>query len=199
MIRAAPCAIWAGATPLVLGAGLLALAAQATIPLPATAVPLTLQSLAVLIVGGVLGPRRGALSLCLYLCLGGLGAPVFSGASGGPDVLFGPHMGYLAGFPLAAFLAGHFSRHTSSVWRLALLLFLATVPMLLLGAAWLERSGALAWNAAWNKGIEPLLPGAALKALIAAGLISAWRRRPTVLRRARRPWRAQSKSSPRDR
>jgi biotin transport system substrate-specific component len=92
----------------VLGAALVAAAAQIAVPLPGTPVPMTLQPLAVLLVGGLLGARLGATSMALYLALGIAGLPVFT-----PTVplvgiarLLGPTGGYLLAYPVAAFVVG---------------------------------------------------------------------------------------------
>src|SRR5438094_594359 len=89
------------------GVALVALAAQIAIPVPGTPVPMTLQPLAVLLVGGLLGPRLGAGSLLLYLALGAAGLPVFT-PYGLPGVgrLFGPTGGYLLAYPIAAYAVG---------------------------------------------------------------------------------------------
>jgi len=92
----------------VLGAVVVAAAAQVSIPLPGTPVPMTLQPMAVLLVGGLLGARLGALSMILYLAMGAAGLPVFT-----PTVpiygiarLFGPTGGYLLAYPVAAWAVG---------------------------------------------------------------------------------------------
>jgi len=92
----------------VLGTALVTLAAQISVPLPGTPVPMTLQPLAVLLVGGLLGARLGAASMVLYLALGIAGLPVFT-----PTVpllgiarLLGPTGGYLLAYPVAAFAVG---------------------------------------------------------------------------------------------
>lgn len=69
-------------------------------------VPITLQTFGVLLAGTVLGARRGALAVLLYLALGAIGLPVFSGGSAGLAPFAGPSAGYLVAFPFAAFLAG---------------------------------------------------------------------------------------------
>jgi biotin transport system substrate-specific component len=92
---------------LVIGGSLfVALAAQVTIPLPLSPVPITGQTLAVLLTGAVLGSRRGSLSVLLYLAQGTAGLPVFAGWTGGPARLMGLTGGYLVGFVLGAFVAG---------------------------------------------------------------------------------------------
>src|SRR5437899_13089304 len=95
------------AAAVVLGALLVAAAAQVAIPLPGTPVPMTLQPLAVLLVGGLLGRWLGASSLLLYLALGAAGLPVFTPV-GLPGVarLFGPTGGYLLAYPVAASAVG---------------------------------------------------------------------------------------------
>ena len=95
------------AIAVVLGAALVALSAQVAIPVPLSPVPFTLQALAVLIVGGVLGPAAGAASLALYLAAGILGMPVFAGGTAGIARLLGPTGGYLLAFPVAAAVTGH--------------------------------------------------------------------------------------------
>ena len=91
----------------VLGAALVAAAAQVTGVLPGTPVPFTLQPLAVLIVGGLLGPSLGASSLILYLLLGAAGLPVFTPIGlPGAARLIGPTGGYLLAYPVAAFAVG---------------------------------------------------------------------------------------------
>jgi len=89
------------------GALAVALASQVAVPLPGTPVPMTLAPLAVVLVGGLLGPRTGAASLALYLVLGALGLPVFTplGALGVARLL-GPTGGYLLAYPVAAALTG---------------------------------------------------------------------------------------------
>ncbi len=91
----------------VLGAATVALAAQVAVPLPFTPVPMTLQPLAVLVVGGLLGVRLGAAALALYVALGALGLPVFTPVGPpGAARLLGPTGGYLLAYPVAAAVTG---------------------------------------------------------------------------------------------
>jgi biotin transport system substrate-specific component len=84
-----------------------AAAAQVSVPLPGTTVPMTLQPLAVLVVGGLLGARFGALSLVAYLAMGVAGLPVFTpGGLPGAARLFGPTGGFLLAYPVAAAVTG---------------------------------------------------------------------------------------------
>ena len=84
------------------GTVIVSLSAQVAVPLPFTPVPLTLQGLAVLLVGGLFGAAAGAGALVLYLTAGAFGAPVFAMGTSGLSRLFGPDGGYLLAFPLAA-------------------------------------------------------------------------------------------------
>src|SRR5882762_6051099 len=106
----------------ILGAAFVAAAAQVSVPLPGTPVPMTLQPLAVLLVGGLLGARLGAMSMVLYLALGIAGLPVFT-----PTVpllgiarLLGPTGGYLLAYPVAAFAVGALVREGRDWRRVAL-------------------------------------------------------------------------------
>ena len=77
------------------------------IPLPFTPVPITLQTLMVLLSGAMLGPVYGALSMIVYLLLGAIGLPVFAGGGSGVAALLGPSGGYLFSYPIAAFVIGY--------------------------------------------------------------------------------------------
>jgi len=92
----------------VLGAIVVAAAAQVSVPLPGTPVPMTLQPMAVLLVGGLLGARLGAFSMILYLAMGAAGLPVFTPTVPliGVARLFGPTGGYLLAYPVAAWAVG---------------------------------------------------------------------------------------------
>lgn len=107
-----------------LSAVAVAVAAQLSVPLPGTPVPLTLQPLAVLVVGGLLGPALGASSLILYLALGAAGLPVFT-PFGAPGLarLLGPTGGYLLAYPVAAFAVGRLVGDGRRVGRVALAAF----------------------------------------------------------------------------
>ena len=106
----------------VSGALLVTLAAQVSVPLPGTPVPMTLQPMAVLLVGGLLGAPLGALSMILYLAMGAAGLPVFTPSPvllPGVARLFGPTGGYLLAYPVAAWAVGAVITDGSRVWRVA--------------------------------------------------------------------------------
>ena len=158
----------------VLFAALTAVAARVAVPLPGTVVPFTLQVVAVLLAGFLLGPRDGAASQALYLAAGAAGLPVFA-AGGGAAYLAGPTGGYLLAFPVAAAIAGASASHGPGAWRLALGGAIAIAVIHTGGAGWLAilfDSGA-----ATRSGVLPFLVGDALKLTLAV-LVSSRLREP---------------------
>jgi len=125
------------AVAVVLGVALVTLAAQVSVPLPGTPVPMTLQPLAVLLVGGLLGPRLGALSMISYLALGAMGLPVFTPTVPlvGVARLMGPTGGYLLAYPIAAFAVGALVGDGTRTGRIALAVLTGLVLIHLGGLA----------------------------------------------------------------
>jgi biotin transport system substrate-specific component len=168
----------------VAATGLMAVCAHISLPLPFTLVPLTLQTFAVILIGMVLGPVAGFSSMVLYLAEGAAGLPVFSPhGPGGVAQLIGPTAGFLFSYPLVAALAGFFSRKlrlTNSNFRNAILAgTVASVPLFLMGAAWLAHFSHLSAGAAWHLGAAPFIPGEIVKVTAAAGIFSSierWRK-----------------------
>ena len=154
----------------VAGAVLVALSAQASVPVPGSPVPITFQVPAVLIVGGLLGPALGSTSLALYLVLGAAGLPVFA-PYGLPGVarLFGPTGGYLLALPLAAAVAGIGARAPRHWGRLALGLVAGALLIHAGGIAQLAVLGG-DLSTALRLGSLPVLAGDVAK-LLAAGLV----------------------------
>lgn len=158
---------------LVLGASLvIALSAQVAIQLPFSPVPITGQTMAVLLVGALLGSRRGALAVLAYIAEGLAGLPVFAGGAAGLTRLFGPTGGYLVGFVAAAFLVGWLAERG---WdrRFGTTLAAMTLGNLVIygvGAVWLAVFvGGV--SRAWSLGVVPFLPGDAIKIVLAAVLL----------------------------
>ena len=147
-----------------------AAAAQVVVPVPLNPVPMTLQPLAVLVVGGLLGPASGAIALVLYLALGMLGMPVFAGGSAGFVHVLGPTGGYLLAFPAAAAIAGYATRGNGGVLRTLLFCALGMVVIHLGGTAHLALLGGNA-AAALRIGFVPFLTGDLLKVGLAAAVI----------------------------
>lgn len=155
----------------------IALLAQVALPLAFSPVPITGQTLGVLLAGLLLGSRRGTLSVLTYLVQGILGLPVFAGGSAGPGTLVGPTGGYLAGFVVAAFLVGLLAEREwdRSYPRTLLAMALGTLVIYALGVAWLALYvGDL--GRALTGGLWPFIPGDLVKIGLAAALLpTGWR------------------------
>lgn len=82
------------------------------------AVPITAQSMGIMLAGAILGSKRGALSVLLFLALVAIGLPLLSGGRGGLGVFAGPSVGYLIGFPVAAWLVGRLTEKVGRPYRL---------------------------------------------------------------------------------
>lgn len=150
-----------------------ATAAGAYIVIPVPPVPITLQTLFLLISAGLLGGRLGALSQVVYLALGLIGLPVFAGGKAGVGVLFGPTGGYLIGFVAAAYVIGTLIEKGGnlSFLKLALYMVIGTVVVYVFGVAHLSLVGRLSVQKAVSVGVIPFLIGDAFKVLIAAMLV----------------------------
>ncbi|MCX8032408.1 MAG: biotin transporter BioY [Thermoleophilia bacterium] len=181
---------WALGIAIVL-AGVGLLAASAWLSVPFYPVPMTMQTLAVLLVGGLLGPRMGAATVATYLMAGLAGAPVFHNGTFGPAILFGPTGGYLVGFVPAAALMGWFaqrSRQTTGIREFAFLgvgAVLAEVVIYAVGVPWLSvYVGSI--GKALQVGMAPFVLGDLLKMAVAIGALrlgTGVRRRKNMLPR----------------
>lgn len=163
---------------LLFGTGVLALASQISVPM--VPVPITLQTLAITMIGVLYGWRLGALTVLAWLGEAMMGLPVLAGGSGGLAPFVGPTAGYLAAFPIIAALAGYLANKGwtgSHVVRSFLAHLSANLLCLAIGGAWLgyligaEKGLAL--------GVTPFILGAVLKSALAAALLMALARRNT--------------------
>ncbi|HEY1702505.1 MAG TPA: biotin transporter BioY [Trebonia sp.] len=163
----------------VLGAAaLIALAARVSIPIPGTPVPITGQTFAVLLTAAALGPARGIAAQLVYILAGVVGMPVFAGAAHGTAVVFGASGGYLVAYPLAALIVGYFARRGAdrSVLRTLAVYAVASAVIYAIGTLWLCVDTGMSASAGIAAGVTPFLPGDAVKALLAAGLLpAAWK------------------------
>ena len=148
--------------------------AWASIRLPITPVPITLQVFFVLLSGAVLGGRLGALSQVMYILLGISGLPVFAGGASGPGVLVGPTGGYLFGFIAGAYVTGWVGHSFSptSFRKLILATLLGLCPIYLMGVIWLWFWLKSTPMSVLIAGILPFLPGDIIKAVISAYVAS---------------------------
>jgi biotin transport system substrate-specific component len=165
---------------LVVGASLfVALCARISIPLWFTPVPLTVQNFGVLLVGLLLGSRRGFAALILYLAEGAMGMPVFSPSSVGlmgVAQIFGPTGGYLLAYPFVAGLAGFiFERGTKSFARGAIAGLLAETVLFAGGVSWLYVATHSLAKAAYL-GLYWFVAAEVLKVMVAAAVATRWGR-----------------------
>jgi biotin transport system substrate-specific component len=177
LAEALPAAWTRTGVTILLGTALTVLAAQVSIPVPGSPVPITGQTFAVLLTAAALGPYRGVASQGLYLLLGLVGLPVFAGATGGSHVVFGASGGYLIGFIVAAAIVGAGARRGAdrSPVRTLLLYALASVVIYAIGTTWLCLDTGMTASAGIAAGVTPFIPGDVGKALLAAGLLpGAW-------------------------
>lgn len=161
--------------------GLMAICAHVSLPLFFTPVPLTLQTLGVLLTGFLLGPSLAFSAMLLYLAEGAIGLPVFSPAGpGGMAQLLGATGGYLLSYPFAAAIAGFIvrafgaqrSRFAAAITAGAT----GTLLTLVMGGLWIAHLWHANWQASATLGVAPFLPGEVIKIIAAAGAFTAMHR-----------------------
>lgn len=151
----------------------IALCAQIAIPLPFTAVPLTFQTLGVLLTGAALGSRKGGIALLLYLSYGALGAPVFAAGTGGMIKLTGFTAGYLWAFPIAAYITGWLCEkgYDRSFKTSIISMIPGSLIIYLFGVLWLAFLTQQNIQTAINQGMTPFITGDITKILLAGTLL----------------------------
>ncbi len=155
------------------------LSAFVRIPLPFTPVPLTLQTFFVLLSGAFLGLRLGAFTQILYILLGIIGVPVFTGTLTGLLYLSGPTAGYLFGFIAAAVFTASFVKYAKGNLLAVIFIFcFADMLLLFCGATWLKLSLQISWVKSIFIGFIPFLLGDIIKASLAALLF--WKLRTRI-------------------
>lgn len=162
---------------LVVGASMfIALMAQLTFYLPFSPVPITGQTLAVLLVGALLGGARGSMAVLTYLAEGASGLPVFAGGHAGAAVIAGPTGGYLLGFVVAAYAVGWLAERgwDRRMVTTLLAMLIGNVLIYLSGLTWLSQF--IGWEKVLPAGLYPFIPGDVVKIIFAALLLpSGWK------------------------
>ncbi|MEU4092949.1 biotin transporter BioY [Streptomyces sp. NPDC026673] len=157
------------------GAVLTGLAAQLSVPVPGSPVPVTGQTFAALLVGTALGARRGFLALALYAVAGVAGMPWFAEGSSGAAA---PSFGYIIGMMLASAVVGALARRGAdrSVWRMAGVMVVGSAVVYAVGVPYLALAAHWTPGKAIAFGLTPYLIGDALKAALAMGVLpAAWK------------------------
>ncbi|CAN2221972.1 BioY Uncharacterized conserved protein [Candidatus Nanopelagicaceae bacterium] len=165
------------------GIGFISLLAQISLPVPGSPVPVTGQTLAVLLIGTTYGARLGFITFATYLLAGIAGAPIFApsatSANHGLDRLVGATGGYLIGMLVASLLLGYLAdRKADQKFRTSFpALLLGDLVIFTFGLAWLHASLDMTWAATFKAGFTPFILGEALKiAITATSLPLVWRK-----------------------
>jgi biotin transport system substrate-specific component len=153
-------------------------------------VPITAQTLGVMLAGSILGARRGFLALLLFLVLVAVGLPVLPGGGGGLAVFTGPTAGYLFSWPIGAFVVGLLTERFWTHYNLATGLLANVVGGILvvyaIGVPVLKLVTGLPWSTALWSGAAVFIPGDLVKAVIAAAIAVQVRRSYPVIERPTR-------------
>ncbi|MCV9940124.1 biotin transporter BioY [Boseaceae bacterium BT-24-1] len=173
-LQARPAFVQLGAV--VLGTLVLAIASQISVPM--LPVPMTMQTLAVILIGALYGWRLGALTIVAWLGEAALGLPVLANGAAGPAPFMGPTAGYLASFPFVAMLVGWLAERgwngSRPAWAFVSML-LGHALCLLLGAAWLAT--LIGPEKAVLAGVVPFLLGTLVKSGLGTAILMAFSRR----------------------
>jgi len=144
------------------------------ITLPLIGVPITAQSLGVMLAGGILGARRGALAMVLFLVLVAVGLPLLSGGRGGFAVFLGPSGGFLVGWIVAAFVVGltieRLWTRLGHVNAFIACVFGGIIVLYAIGIPWIAFAAEISIVQAFV-GSMPFIPGDLIKAVIASAVI----------------------------
>lgn len=156
----------------ITGSILIALSAKVAFPVPFSPVPVTGQTFAVLLMGALLGSRRGVLAVLAYMAEGISGLPVFTGAGAGFVYLLGPTGGYIAGFAAAAGITGLLAEKgwDRNIFTTAAAMAAGSAAIYLFGVLWLSL---YAGGKAVSLGLIPFIPGDIVKIALAALILPA--------------------------
>ena len=136
--------------------------------LPIGPVPISLATFGVLLAAYMTGPIKSATSCLIYLAVGTIGLPVFSGFQGGFAKLAGPTGGYLLGYLFLALIAGWFIDHFyNKIWMQLIGMILGTIVLYGIGTLWLAHVAVLTFSEALAAGVLPFIPGDLVKMVVA--------------------------------
>lgn len=155
---------------------LICIAAPLTVPVGV--VPVSLATLAVYLAGALLGARRGTMAVALYILIGMIGLPVFSGFGAGLQKLAGPTGGYLAGYLICAAVVGFAAdRRLGRGWILSVSMIAGTALCYGAGTAWFMFQTQLGFAESLANCVIPFLPGDVIKIIIASAAVPVLKRK----------------------
>jgi biotin transport system substrate-specific component len=154
-------------------AALTAVLGLISIPLPFSPVPVSGQSLGIMLAGSILTVRQAAFSVLTFVLIGAVGVPVFSGMTGGLGIVLGPRGGYYLGFLVGSIVIALLVRQNGSFWRLAIANLIGGILVVyLFGVMWLSVVTGMSLEKAVIAGALPFIPGDLFK-VFAASFIGA--------------------------
>ncbi len=149
-------------------AALIAVLGLVSIPLPISPVPVTGQSLGIMLAGSILTPRQAGFSVLTFLLIGAVGVPVFAGLTGGIGILVGPRGGYLLGFLVGAIVVALLKGTKINTWRLGIANLVGGILVVYsLGVLWLNFVTGMGLEKAFMVGALPYIPGDLFKVFVA--------------------------------
>lgn len=134
------------------------------------AIPLSLATFGVYLCGGVLGGKKAAAAIAVYVLLGAVGLPVYSGFEGGFQKLAGVTGGYLIGYILCGFMVGAITDKVKRLWSYPVSMILGTIAIYCTGTGWFMFQTKVSLSAAISVSVLPFLMGDIIK-IIAASLL----------------------------
>lgn len=155
-------------TMMALLVAILCVSSYINIPLPISPVPITAQLLVVYLIALLLRPKQAVLTVVVWLLLGVIGLPVFSGGRGGFGILAGPTGGYAIGYVILAGVVSYLCKKCKKEYEKFLILIVVGILLLyMIGVPWMKLTTGIGIQAAWLTGALPYLPGDVLKAVAA--------------------------------
>ena len=149
-------------------AAVLCILGPISLPIPISPVPISLGTFAVFLTVYILGMKLGTVSVCIYILLGLVGVPVFSGFSGGIGKVLGPTGGYIIGYLFMALIIGFFvDKWKTNFVLIAIGMVLGTAVCYLFGTVWLAKQAGMSFSAALPAGVIPFIPADIVKMILA--------------------------------
>ena len=151
--------------------------------LPIGPIPLSLSTFAVYLAAGILGKKKGTLAVLIYILMGAVGLPVFSGFSGGIQKLFGVTGGFIIGYLPCAYISGYFiTKAEEKKWLYPIGITLGTITCYTIGTIWFMIQTNISLLSALSTCIFPFIPGDIIKIIASTSIIYPLRKalRPSI-------------------